>query len=127
GPPRPRTRRADSGPRVAVVPTRGKGGTVSTPFRRLWRNQHGLEVADPAWLSAALETVATDPSQIARLFPAVSRRCGRGELPNAAAPADAADPSDAADSELAGWTVDDAARVLLLTTLPLRGEALAAE
>jgi hypothetical protein len=71
-------------------------------------------VTDPAWLAEARSKVAADPGAIASLFPAVGRRCGRGPLP---------DPGP----ELAGWTVDDAARALLLTSVPLRGAALAAE
>ena len=71
-------------------------------------------VADPPWLADALSQVAASPAAVAGLFPAVSRHCGRGPLP---------DP----DPELAGWTVDDAARVLLLTTLSLHGAALAGE
>jgi hypothetical protein len=87
------------------------------------RGQHGHEdlhaalagvVADPAWMTDALAAVAADPAVIARLFPAAGRRCGRGALP---------DPGPG----LAGWTVDDAARVLLLTALPLRGAELAAQ
>jgi hypothetical protein len=71
-------------------------------------------VADPGWLADALARVTVSPAAIAALFPAVTRRCGRGPLP---------DPGPG----LAGWTVDDAARVLLLTALPLRGAALADE
>jgi hypothetical protein len=71
-------------------------------------------VADPAWLADSLATVSASPEAVAGLFPAVSRRCGRGPLPHPGA-------------GVAGWTIDDAARVLLLTSLPLRGEALAAE
>jgi hypothetical protein len=71
-------------------------------------------VADPGWLADALSRVAVGPTAIAGLFPAVTRRCGRGPLP---------DPGP----ELAGWSVDDAARVLLLTAVPLRGAALADE
>jgi hypothetical protein len=67
-------------------------------------------VGDPAWLEAALSRVAAEPAAIIGLFPAVSRRCGRGPLP-----------------EPAGWSVDDAARVLLLTGLPLHGSSLADE
>jgi hypothetical protein len=62
------------------------------------------------WFAAARKRVAAEPGAIAGLFPAVGRRCGREPLP-----------------EPAGWTVDDAARALLLTALPLRGAALAAE
>ena len=74
------------------------------------------QVADPAWLEDAVRRVTRDPAAIAALFPAVGRRCGRGPL---------ADPELAGRPELADWTVDDAARVLLLTALPLRGTALA--
>ncbi|MFI5687617.1 EboA domain-containing protein [Streptomyces sp. NPDC051636] len=70
------------------------------------------QVADPAWLHAAERQVTQDPAAVAALFPAAGRRCGRGPL---------TDPGP----ELGGWTVDDAARVLLLTALPLRGAALA--
>jgi hypothetical protein len=65
---------------------------------------------DPAWLAAALERVTAEPTAISGLFPAVSRRCGREPLP-----------------ELAGWTVDDAARALLLAVLPLHGTPLVDE
>jgi hypothetical protein len=75
----------------------------------LYRALAGIN-KDPAWLAAALDRVAAEPTAIAGLFPAVSRRCGREPLP-----------------EPAGWTVDDAARALLLAALPLRGAALADE
>lgn len=71
-------------------------------------------VADPAWLADALHQVAASPAAISGLFPAVSRRCGRGPLPGG-------------HPRLAGWTVDDAARVRLLTALPLCGPDLATE
>jgi hypothetical protein len=71
-------------------------------------------VADPEWLADSLRQVTRSPAAIVGLFPAVGRRCGRGPLPDA-------------DAELAGWTVDDAARVLLLTAVPLSGTALAEE
>ena len=70
--------------------------------------------ADPAWLAGAVHRVSASPAAISGLFPAVSRRCGRGLLP-------------AGHPGLAGWTVDDVGRVLLLTALPLRGPALATE
>jgi hypothetical protein len=69
-----------------------------------------MAVPDTAWLDGALDRVAVDPASIGSLFPAAGRRCGRGPL----------------DLE-PGWTVDDAARVLLLIALPLRGDRLAAE
>jgi len=70
------------------------------------------QAADPAWLADAVGRVARDPAAVAGLFPAAGRRCGREPLP---------DP----DPALTGWTVDDAARVLLLTAMPLTGAALA--
>jgi len=70
------------------------------------------QVADPLWLEDALRRVAADPAEVDVLFPAVGRRCGRGPL---------ADPGPGQ----ADWTVDDAARVLLLGALPLSGTALA--
>lgn len=76
-----------------------------------------IEVADPRWLADAEQAVAANPAAIAGLFPAAGRRCGRGPLP-----AGRGGPLPAAGS---GWTVDDAARVLLLTALPLAGAALA--
>ena len=78
------------------------------------RSSVDCAVADPAWLADAVSQVTASPAAIAGFFPAVSRRCGRGPLPGR-------------DPDLAGWTVDDAARALLLTALPLRGTALADE
>jgi hypothetical protein len=62
------------------------------------------------WLDGATERVAAAGEAIRSLFPAVGRHCGRVGLD---APA--------------GWTVDDAVRVLLLIALPLSGRALADE
>ena len=70
------------------------------------------QVTDLAWLNDAERQVTKDPAALSALFPAAGRRCGRGPL---------TDPG----RELAGWTVDDAVRVLLLRALPLRGAALA--
>jgi hypothetical protein len=70
-------------------------------------------VTDPGWLGAAAARVAADPDAIRELFPSAGRHCGRGPLPRPG-------PQEA------GWTVDDAARTVLLTALPQRGEALAA-
>jgi hypothetical protein len=66
------------------------------------------------WLDAAAERIAADAGAIRTLFPAAGRHCGRAPL----APA-AGGPH--------GWTVDDAARLYLLTRLPLTGSALAKE
>lgn len=66
------------------------------------------------WLDAAAERIATDAGAIRTLFPAIGRHCGRA-------------PLDPAAGGPPGWTVDDAARVYLLTRLPLTGSALAEE
>ncbi|WBB54479.1 EboA domain-containing protein [Verrucosispora sp. WMMD573] len=58
-------------------------------------------VPDPDWLATALDRVAAEPTAIARFFPAAGRRCGRHDLP-----------------DLPGWTADEAARALLLASLP---------
>ncbi|MFE9438264.1 hypothetical protein ACFYO2_04500 [Streptomyces sp. NPDC006602] len=58
-----------------------------------------------AWFDAAVARVTAGPAAIRVLFPAVRRHCGREPLPD-------------------GRTVDEAARALLLTALPLQGEAL---
>jgi hypothetical protein len=74
--------------------------------------------ADAAgWLAEARDKVAGDPAAIRTLFPAVGRRCGRGPL----------DAASAASGGIGGWTVDDAARAVLVAALPLTGPALAAE
>lgn len=52
------------------------------------------------WFEAAEEQVGRDPEAIRTLFPAVGRRCGRGPLDDGR------------------WTVEDAARALLLAALP---------
>ncbi|GAA1634376.1 EboA domain-containing protein [Catellatospora bangladeshensis] len=57
-------------------------------------------VDDGGWLDEALRRVAADPSVISRLFPAAARRCGRGPV------------------GVPGWTADEAARAVLLATLP---------
>jgi hypothetical protein len=58
-------------------------------------------LAEDGWLAQALSRVAADPGALGSLFPAVGRRCGRGPLPG-----------------VRDWTVDEAARVLLLAALP---------
>lgn len=60
------------------------------------------------WLDESAAQVAADPVAVRRLFPAVRRRCGHGHLDE-------------------HWSVDEAARAVLLTALPLRGQALADE
>ncbi|MFG2550195.1 EboA domain-containing protein [Streptomyces sp. NPDC048581] len=60
------------------------------------------------WLDESVAEVAAVPAAVRRLFPAARRRCGRGRLTD-------------------HWTVDEAARAVLLTALPLRDQALAGE
>jgi hypothetical protein len=64
------------------------------------------------WLAGACASVAADPVVIRGLFPVAGRRCGRVRL----------DPGDPY-----GWTVDDAARCLLLTAMPLTAAPLLEE
>jgi hypothetical protein len=68
------------------------------------------ELTDTAWLEMAVELVAHQPGAIGKLVPAAGRRCGRTPL-----------------STLDGWTIDDAARVVLLSAVPLRGADLVTE
>ncbi|WP_063807273.1 EboA domain-containing protein [Streptomyces caeruleatus] len=70
-----------------------------------------IAVLDPtarAWLDDSVVKVTAEPAAVRRLFPAVRRRCGHGRLDG-------------------HWSVDEAARAVLLTALPLRGQALADE
>lgn len=60
-----------------------------------------LDPAGSVWFAEARQQIAADRAALARLFPAVGRKCGRGQL-----------WTD--DPELIGWTVDDAVRALLL-------------
>jgi hypothetical protein len=64
-----------------------------------------------AWLQEAAADVAHDPAAIGTRFPAVGRKVGRGPL----------DPADDPD-DVHAWTVDDAARTLLLQALGDRVE-----
>ena len=78
-------------------------------------------VADPEWFDDALRRVATEPESIVELFPAVGRHCGRGEHTGVTAGA----TRQMNQAKPAGWRVDDAARVMLLRTVPLGGSVLA--
>jgi len=51
------------------------------------------------WLDAAVDRIAADPRAIRQVFPAARRRCGRHRIDD-------------------HWTVDDAARAVLLTVVP---------
>jgi len=64
-----------------------------------------LEPEARAWLDAAVDRVLADPTAIGALFPAVRRRCGRARIDD-------------------HWTIDEAARAVLLTALPLHDPAL---
>jgi hypothetical protein len=70
------------------------------------------------WLRQSVGRIEASAPAIRSLFPAAGRRCGRGPL-------DASLPTD--PETLRGWTVDAAARVVLLGALPLAGPALAEE
>ncbi|BCJ60863.1 hypothetical protein Jiend_42850 [Micromonospora endophytica] len=99
--------------RAAAVGDTGNGGTthggtsnggtrrVTTAMTPDALRAALADVPDPAWLTAALHAVAAQPAAISRYFPAAGRRCGRADLP-----------------DLPGWTADEAARALLLATLP---------
>ncbi|MDT0566768.1 EboA domain-containing protein [Streptomyces sp. DSM 3412] len=69
---------------------------------------HPLDPAARAWLDESVARVTARPAAVRTLFPAVRRRCGRARLD-------------------ARWTVDEAARAVLLTALPLGGRPLADE
>jgi len=62
------------------------------------------------WLATAVNAIKADARTVRALFPAAARKCGRGPLQS---------------DELPGWTVDEAARVVLLDALP--ADALSAE
>jgi hypothetical protein len=63
--------------------------------------QAGAPVRAADWLASARETVARDRDEVEALFPAAARACGRAPLPD-------------------GWRTDDAARVLVLASMPWR-------
>ncbi|GHG87761.1 EboA domain-containing protein [Streptomyces lanatus] len=67
-----------------------------------------LDPTAHAWLDESTTKVAAKPAALRRLFPAARRRCGHGRLTE-------------------HWTVDEAARAVLLIALPLRGQPLADE
>lgn len=69
---------------------------------------HPPAPAARAWLDEAVARVTAHPAAVRTLFPAARRRCGRARLD-------------------ARWTVDEAARAVLLTALPLGGQPLADE
>lgn len=72
------------------------------------------------WLTDTLDRIGGDRTAIRTLFPAAGRRCGRGPLlaPETASPT---------GGETRGWTVDDAARTLMMAALPLSGTELGSE
>ncbi|MFF4660566.1 EboA domain-containing protein [Streptomyces sp. NPDC001381] len=67
-----------------------------------------LDTTARLWLDEAAATIAAEPVTIRTLFPAARRRCGQARLTE-------------------HWTVDEAARAVLLTALPRTGPALADE
>lgn len=100
----------DRGKAMKDDPERTAGIDIAAQLNAALRDA----VADRVWLADSMALAARSPAAVARLFPAAGRRCGRGPLPQAG-------------PGLAGWTVDDAVRVLLLTAMPLSGTALAEE
>ncbi|GAA4093498.1 EboA domain-containing protein [Actinomadura miaoliensis] len=72
-----------------------------------------LDADASAWLAAARERIGGDADAAAVLLPAAGRRCGRGPLPTRTTTPEP-------------WSVDDAARVVMLLELPCTGDALAA-
>ncbi|QFR03100.1 hypothetical protein F9278_39375 [Streptomyces phaeolivaceus] len=70
--------------------------------------RHPLDPAGRAWLDEAVARIAERPAAVRALFPAARRRCGRARLDGR-------------------WTVDEAARAVLLGALPLDGQPLADE
>ncbi len=76
-----------------------------------WDSQEDVAVvAAPegrAWLEQAVAAVAADPTAVRAIFPAVGRHVGRGPV--------SAGPSPAGG--VFGWSVDDAARAVLLDAL----------
>ncbi len=80
----------------------------------LWAKLEGRVAPEAfAWLREATAKIARDPAAIRTRFPAAGRKVGREPL----------DPEDERD-DVHAWTVDDAARTLLLAAL---GERVADE
>ena len=79
-----------------------------TGRQRAGLSELAAALGDHPWLTEAAARVAADPGAVANLFPVVGRRCGRAPLP-----------------DRPEWTVDDAARVLLLGRLRLPPAELA--
>ncbi|MFK0111920.1 EboA domain-containing protein [Streptomyces sp. NPDC091217] len=67
-----------------------------------------LDTTARVWLDEAVATIAAEPAAIRKLFPAARRHCGQARLTE-------------------HWTVDEAARAVLLTALPRTGPGLADE
>ncbi|WP_194236699.1 EboA domain-containing protein [Streptomyces phyllanthi] len=67
-----------------------------------------LDAPARTWLDEAVTAIAADPVAIRSAFPTARRRCGHARLDE-------------------HWTVDEAARAVLLTALPLHGGALIGE
>jgi hypothetical protein len=79
----------------------GVDGTGTPGADELWdRLRARVEPERLAWLVDAVEAVRADPAALATRFPAAGRHVGRGPL--------------ASNGNEYGWTVDDAARVLLI-------------
>ncbi|MDX3349691.1 MULTISPECIES: EboA domain-containing protein [Streptomyces] len=97
----------------------GGDGPRSLPDALAGALDRALAPDAAAWLEQACAAVRCEPGEVEGTFAVAARRCGRGAL-------DAGAGADAGTGLGAGWSVDDAARVLLLAALPVRGAALAA-
>ncbi|MFJ8111885.1 EboA domain-containing protein [Streptomyces sp. NPDC096132] len=89
-----------------MTPVRIHPSTPSDP--RTLLDSDALTEPARAWLSEAMASVAVRPNALRVLFPAARRRCGQERLDE-------------------HWSVDEAARAVLLTALPQRGVALAVQ
>ena len=110
---------------AAGVPFLVNAAEITTSALRALRTSR-LDPEGHRWLQHALAQTAAEPTTLARWFPEAGRRCGRGLLPrhgDLSAPTLGTPP--AVPAEALAWTVDDAARALLLAAVPLNGPALA--
>ncbi|MFE9046284.1 EboA domain-containing protein [Streptomyces sp. NPDC007818] len=103
---------APDGTRLGSPPGRDADAAHDTPSPDSLRTalEAALTPVAASWLGAAEEMVRASSGEIAALFPAAGRACGRGPLPG-----------------LPGWTVADAARALLLLAVPADGDRRLAE
>jgi len=101
---------------------------MSDAARKLLRDWLRRQLDDPqnAWLDEQLATLAKDPSDgtLHIALGLVPRRLGKADLALSAADLDSADRALAGWNPQ-GWSVTDAARILLLASLPREGKPFA--